>query len=138
MKVKFKLDAGAFVPTKAHKQDAGFDVFARDSKIIRAGCSEIFDTGVHIYIPDGYAGLLCSKSGLNIKHGLTSEGVIDAGYVGSVCVKLYNNSDESYEVKCGDKISQLLIIPIIDAELEQTDEVPDTERGSAGFGSSGR
>ena len=85
-----------------------------------------------------YVGFLKSKSGLNVKHGLTSEGVIDAGYTGSIVVKLYNNKDRDYQMKKGDKISQLVILPIITPDLELVDSLDDTDRGDNGFGSSGR
>lgn len=79
-----------------------------------------------------------SKSGLNVKHGITSEGVIDAGYTGSIVVKLYNNSGFDYTVNAGDKISQIVLLPIFTPELEQVDKLEETERGAGGFGSSGK
>lgn len=136
--MKIKLDAGAIMPTRAHKTDAGLDIYARNAQTIPARGSRAFDTGVHAEIPQGYTGFLKSKSGLNVKHGLTSEGVIDCGYTGSIVVKLYNNSDEDYEVKAGDKISQLVILPIDTPELELVTELNETDRGAGGFGSSGR
>lgn len=98
-KMKIVLDNGAFKPYKAHPEDAGFDLMARECRIVPAQGSAIFDTGVHIEIPQGFAGFLKSKSGLNVKRGITSEGVIDAGYTGSICVKLYNNAQIPYLVK---------------------------------------
>lgn len=134
-----KLDEGARMPNRAHSTDAGLDIFSRETKTVPARGSRTFDTGVHILIPHGLVGFLKSKSGLNVKHGITSEGVIDAGYTGSICVKLYNNSDEDYTVQKGDKISQLVIMPIAhDFELEQVESLEETERGSGGFGSTGR
>lgn len=137
-KMKIVLDDGAFIPYKAHPEDAGFDLMAREGQIVPAHGSAIFDTGVHIEIPSGYVGFLKSKSGLNVKHGITSEGVIDAGYTGSVCVKLYNNTRIPYMVEKGDKISQLVILPIYRDELEVVDSLDETARGNNGFGSSGR
>lgn len=136
--LKCKLDKGAIMPTRAHPSDAGLDIYSREKIIVPANWCGIFDTGVHIAIPDGFVGMLKSKSGLNVKHGITSEGVIDAGYTGSICVKLYNNSDTDYIVNKGDKISQLVILPIIRPELELVDSLEDTERGENGFGSTGR
>lgn len=79
--MKVLLDSGAIMPHRAHHTDAGMDLFSREEKIIPAnGGSETFDTGVHLEIPAGYVGFLKSKSGLNVKYGITSEGVIDAGY----------------------------------------------------------
>ena len=132
------------MPEKAHPDDAGFDLRAREKQIVPARESAIFDTGVHIEIPSGFVGFLKSKSGLNVKHGITSEGVIDAGYTGSIVAKLYNNSGYDYEVNKGDKITQLVILPILWAyDLELADTVEElyggsTDRGANGFGSSGR
>lgn len=144
--MKIKLDEGAKMPTKAYNTDAGFDIYSREDKIVPARGSAIFDTGVHIDLPKFQicdqvlltAGVLASKSGLNVKHNITSEGIIDISYTGSIVVKLYNHGDTDYEVKKGDKISQLLIVPIVPVELELVDELKGGERGNNGFGSSGR
>lgn len=136
--VKVMLDEGAKMPTKAHETDAGFDLYARESKIIYAHSSAVFDTGVHIELPPKSVGFLKSKSGLNVKHGITSDGVIDVGYTGSIRVKLYNNSGVMYPINEGDKITQLVILPILTPTLEITDSFEATERGDNGFGSSGR
>jgi len=139
-KIKVKLEAGAFAPVRAHKEDAGLDLLCPESQaqIVPARESAIFDTGVCVQIPEGFVGFLKSKSGLNVKNGITGEGVIDAGYTGSIRVKLYNNSGYDYEIKKGDKISQLVILPIITPEIELVEELEETERGENGFGSSGR
>ena len=89
--MKIVLDKGAIMPTRAYETDAGLDLYARETKIICPGDSEVFDTGVHIELPKGTVGMLKSKSGLNVKHNLTNEGVIDVGYTGSIRVKLYNH-----------------------------------------------
>ena len=121
--MRIKLDEGAVMPTRAYPTDAGLDIYARETQIVPAKESAIFDTGVHIELPAGTAGMLKSKSGLNVKHGLTSEGVIDVGYSGSICVKLYNHSGYDYKVNKGDKISQLVIVPIFTPTLELVDEL---------------
>ena len=127
------------MPTKAHITDAGYDLYAKESQIVPAKESAIFDTGVHIELPIGTVGMLKSKSGLNVKHGITSDGVIDVGYTGSIVVKLYNNSGIDYKVKAGDKITQLVILPLaVVGELELVESFSETERGNNGFGSSGR
>ena len=136
--IRVKLDDGAIMPTRAHKEDAGLDLYARDTQIVSAKESAKFDTGVHIELPVGTVGFLKSKSGLNVKHGITSEGVIDAGYTGSITVKLYNNSGFDYTVNAGDKISQLVILPIYTPVPVLVDELEETERGDGGFGSTGR
>lgn len=138
MKLKVMLDDGATMPTRAHETDAGLDLYSRENKWIHMRGSAIFDTGVHVQIPAGYVGILKSKSGLNVNHGLTSDGVIDSGYTGSIRVKLYNNSDTPYVINKGDKISQLVILPIETPLLQLVDEFESTERGDNGFGSSGR
>lgn len=136
--MKIKLDEGARMPTRAHETDAGLDLYAREDQIVPARGSAKFDTGVHIELPFGTVGMLKSKSGLNVRHGIVSEGVIDVGYTGSIVVKLYNHSDADYIVKAGDKISQLVILPIITPGLHFVDTLGDTDRGDNGFGSSGR
>lgn len=137
--MKIKLDDGSFCPTRAHEWDAGLDLYAMEEQIVPAKESAIFDTGVHIEIPRGYVGFLKSKSGLNVRHGITSEGVIDAGYTGSIVVKLYNNGGFDYKVERGDKISQLVLLPIITPEIELVEKLFGvTERGENGFGSTGR
>ena len=136
--MRIKLDEGAYLPTRAHPTDAGMDLYARETQIVPAKESAVFDTGVHIELPIGTVGMLKSKSGLNVKHGITSEGVIDVGYTGSIVAKLYNNSGFDYKVNEGDKITQLVIMPIITPSIELVDELDATDRGDKGFGSSGR
>ena len=135
--IKIKLDEGAKV-SRAYPTDAGLDLYAREDVIIEARESYVFDTGVHIEIPEGYMGLLFSKSGLNFNKDLTSEGVIDAHYSGSIKVKLYSNGCYDRRIKAGDKISQLIIVPIVTPEVVIVDEIAEEGRGNNGFGSSGR
>jgi dUTP pyrophosphatase len=136
--MKIQLDAGAIMPTRAYPTDAGLDLYARETQIVPAKESAVFDTGVHIELPHGTTGFLKSKSGLNVKYGIQSEGVIDVGYTGSIRVKLYNHSGYDYKVNAGDKISQLVILRIITPDLELVDELEARDRGNNGFGSSGR
>lgn len=135
--IQVKLDTGAKMPTRAHKMDAGLDLYSREEKIIPAFGWAVFDTGVHVKIPAGYMGLLFSKSGLNIKKGLTSEGIIDYDYTGSITVKLYNFSHSARKIEAGQKISQLIIVPCIFPEPVEVEEMGETERGDNGFGSTG-
>lgn len=136
--MKVKLDKNAFMPIRAHETDAGLDLRSPIYAIVPAWGSVRIDTGVHIELPKNTAGFLKSKSGLNVNHGITSEGVIDVGYTGSIAVKLYNHTDKDYVVQRGDKISQLVILPILTPQLEEVDELESTERGNGGFGSTGR
>ena len=135
--MKVMLDENAILPTRAHSTDAGLDLYAKETQVVPARGSAIFDTGVHIELPPNMAGVLVSRSGLNFKHGITSEGLIDTGYTGSIGVKLYNNSDNYYTVHKGDKISQLVIVPILTPTLEVVDSLEETGRGNNGFGSTG-
>lgn len=136
--MKIKLDPWAIMPTRAHDTDAGLDLYAPFGEYIPAEGSAIFNTGVHVQLPPNTAGMLKSKSGLNVHHDITSEGVIDVGYTGAIVVKLYNHGEIPYFVKKGDKISQLVIVPVVIPPLEIVDELEDTERGDGGFGSTGR
>lgn len=135
--MKTMLDKGAKMPTRAHDTDAGLDLYAMETQIVPAKESAVFDTGVHIELPSGTAGLLVSKSGLNVKHGITSTGLIDEGYTGSIKVKLYNHSGFDYRVEEGQKISQLVILRVEKPQIELVDALEDTERGDGGFGSTG-
>lgn len=136
--MKIKLDRGAFVPTRAHGTDAGADLRSPIDTIVPARGSRVIDTGVRIQLPHGYVGMLKSKSGMNIKHGITSEGVIDEGYTGAIKVKLYNHSDYPCVIVRGDKITQLVIVPCEYVKFELVDYLEDSERGSDGFGSTGK
>lgn len=136
--MKIKLDDGAYPPTRAHSTDAGLDLYAKEDGYIPARGSEVFCTGVHVELPRGTAGLLVSKSGLNVSHGLTSTGLIDEGYTGEIIVKLYNHSQIAHKIRRGDKISQLVLMPVLYEGVELTEELVKTERGDNGFGSTGR
>ena len=133
------VETGAYVPERAHKTDAGLDVRARYDRLVEAHGSALIHTGLHVELPHNTAGLLVTKSGLNVKHGITSTGLIDEGYTGEIIVKLYNNSDEDYLVRAGDRISQLVVIPVLYEDIHFRDSLDEnTERGGRGFGSSGR
>lgn len=137
-RIKVMLDPGAKMPTRAHDADAGYDLYSREDAVIFPNASGEFDTGVHMAIPHGFCGVLISKSGLNMKHSVQSDGLIDSDYTGSICVKLYNHGAKSVEIKKGQKISQIVILPIITPELDEVDRMEDTERGNGGFGSTGK
>lgn len=136
--MKIKLDSGAFLPDRAHGTDAGADLRSPVETVIPARGSCIIDTGVHIQLPHGYVGMLKSKSGLNVRHGITSEGVIDEGYTGQIKAKLYNHSGHPYGVMRGDKITQLVIVPCEYVDFDLVDDLEDSERGDGGFGSTGK
>lgn len=153
--MKIMLDEGAKCPTRAHENDAGLDLYARETiTIYPYGEAEYdaitrrsrklpnhasFDTGVHMEIPRGWYGKIESKSGLNVEYNIVScGGVVDCGYTGSIVVKLYNLGTEPYTFHKGDKIAQIVIQPYLAPELEIVDELGETERGQQGFGSSGK
>ena len=132
------LDNGAYMPSRGHKTDAGLDLRTPKAVTVPAYGSAVVNTGVHVALPRGFAGLLVSKSGLNVNHDITSTGLIDEGYTGSIVVKLYNNSPEDYWLAAGDKVTQLVVIPVACESLEQVSAFRPSERGDAGFGSTGR
>lgn len=136
--MKIMLDEGAKMPTRAHPWDAGLDLYAMEDGYIRCNQSRTFDTGTHIEIPEGCVGLVKSKSGLMCNHGIITDGTIDAHYTGTIKVCLFNHGGSKYEVKAGDKIAQLVIVPCLLPELELVDSLDETDRGDNGFGSTGR
>lgn len=131
--MEIMLDDGAKMPKKAHATDVGYDIFSPIDVVVPAHRSVFIDSGVHIQIPIDVAGVLISKSGLNVKHGITSTGLIDPDYTGSIGVKLYNNSGTDYKIAKGDKITQIMFIPYITAFFKVEDSLDDTERGDGGF-----
>ena len=147
MQIQFTLDKGAFKPTKAHATVAGFDLYAREDQQIGMN-NVIFDTGVHILIPAGYVGLVLPRSSMSAKGVICATGVIDAGYSGSIkiclrCQKWHFNTDlsldnDTLKVYAGERIAQIVIVPLPEIELQEVSELPKTDRGSNGFGSSGK
>lgn len=136
--MEIMLDDGAYMPSLGHKTDAGLDLRTPKAVTVPAYGSVAVDTGVHVALPHGCAGLLVSKSGLNVRHDITSTGLIDEGYTGSIVVKLYNHGGEDYEFEAGDKVTQLVVIPVVCEPLGQVSMFNATERGDNGFGSTGR
>ena len=136
--MRIVIDKNAFMPTRAYETDAGLDLYSPIDITVPARGSAIIDTGVHVQLPKGTAGMIKSKSGLNVKHNLTSEGVVDVGYTSSMVIKLYNHGDMDYQVRRGDKISQLVLVQIVTPHLMVVDKLDDSERGDNGFGSTGR
>ena len=136
--MKFTLDSGAFAPTRAHKTDAGLDLRSPICVKVPARGSALIDTGVHVELPNGTVGFLKSKSGLNVKNDITSDGVIDVGFTGTIKVKLYNHGTKSYQVLRGDKITQLVVVECHFPDIDVVDTLDKTDRGNKGFGSTGR
>ena len=136
--LRVRLDFGAYLPERAHDTDAGLDLRTPVDAYVRAGGSTVIDTGVHIQLPPGTVGMLKSKSGLNVKDGIVSEGVIDEGYTGTILVKLYNHGTEAKTFNRGDKVTQLVVLPVLYVSVEPVEELDGGDRGNNGFGSTGR
>lgn len=125
----------------AHDGDAGIDLRADGDYTVWTNARQLIGTGLSIALPEGYAAFVMPRSGLAVKHGVTvlnSPGVIDSGYRGEIKVPLYNSDQYTpFEVKKGDRIAQLVIMPVVRAELNRVDSLDITERGANGFGSTG-
>jgi len=138
-----RLDPDLPLPTYARAGDAGADLIARDDAVLPArGGRAMVPTGVAVAIPDGHAGLVLPRSGLALRHGVTvlnAPGLVDAGYRGELNVVLVNTDPvDDYVVHRGDRIAQLVIVVVEQVAVAVVDELPASERGSGGFGHSGR
>ena len=131
----------AVTPAYAHPGEAGADLTSTEALTLAPGERALVPTGVRIALPEGYAAFVVPRSGLAAKHGITivnSPGTVDAGYRGEIKVSLLNtDSKEAYDVAVGDRIAQLIIMPVIQATFEPVDELPESVRGEGGFGSTG-
>lgn len=133
-----KVDDPAFLPERAHLNDAGADLKSTEAVEIYPGEQKLIDTGVAVKVPEGYGGFVFNRSsqgkrGVSIPH---SVGVIDADYRGNIKIILKNNGDDIYRIAIGDKIGQLVIMPVLLVDF--VDAWNDTERGTGGFGSTGK
>lgn len=137
-RVKIQLSHGGIMPVRAHSTDAGADIFTPEGFRLAPHSSEIICTGVHVELPPFTVGMLKSKSGLNVKHDIIGEGVIDEGFSNEIRVKLYNMGDKPRIFRRGDKIIQLVIMPVLYPAFLEVDEITGGERGLAGIGSTGR
>jgi len=137
-----KLQDEAILPTRAHEGDAGLDLYACESAHIGPGERWSVGTGVGVAIPDGHAGLVLPRSGLARDHGISlvnSPGLIDSGYRGELRVLLLNNDPaETFRVEAGDRIAQLVLVPIALPTPVAVEALADSARATGGFGSSGR
>jgi dUTP pyrophosphatase len=128
-------------PGYAHPGDAGADLLAGESLTLAAGARALVPTGVSIALPDGYAAFVVPRSGLAAKHGITvlnAPGTVDAGYRGEIKVTLLNtDSADDYAIEKGDRIAQLVIVPVVRARFVEVDTLPESLRGEGGFGSTG-
>jgi dUTP pyrophosphatase len=135
LKIK-KIHPAANIPVYAHDGDAGLDLYAIEGGEIQPQGRAKFGTGIAVEIPTGYVGLIWDRSGLSTKKGLkTLGGVIDATYRGEIIVALANISNEPVQIMQGDKIAQILIQKVESVGVEVVDQLEDSERAKAGFGS---
>jgi len=136
-----KLDENATLPTRAHDNDAGLDLYAAESARLAPGARVSVGTGLAVQIPDGVGGLVLPRSGMALKHGVTlvnSPGLIDPGYRGEVRVLLLNTDPTlEFQISPGDRIAQLLLVPVAHANPLQAHALDESTRGQGGFGSSG-
>lgn len=137
-----RLDDGLALPERAHPGDAGLDLCSAVDVTIHAGQRAVVGTGIAVAIPEGYAGLVQPRSGLAARHGLAivnSPGLIDSGYRGEVKVIAINlDPSEPIKVARGDKVAQLVVYPVPDVVIREVAELPDSDRGEGGLGSTGR
>ncbi|BAS56721.1 deoxyuridine 5'-triphosphate nucleotidohydrolase Dut [Leptolyngbya boryana NIES-2135] len=140
-KVKLvKLVDSAKLPRYEHEDDSGLDLFALEEQDIPPGKTALIGTGIAIELPLGTEAQIRPRSGLALKHSITvlnTPGTVDAGYRGEIGVILINHGQESFKVLKHMKIAQMVIVPVIRAELEEVDRLSDTIRGAGGFGSTG-
>ena len=135
-----RLDPGLPLPGRAHPGDAGVDLYAAEAVALAPGERATVGTGVAVAIPEGYAGLVAPRSGLAQRHGLSivnAPGVVDAGYRGEIRVILVNHGSEVVTLARGDRVAQLLVVPVAGGDLLEVEELPSSERGEGGFGSTG-
>ena len=136
-----RLDPELPLPSYAHPGDAGLDLYAADSTVLQPGERALVPCGIAIAIPVGHVGLVHPRSGLAVDHGLTllnAPGTIDAGYRGELKVLLINHGSETVEVRHGERVAQLLLMPVAAVDVREVDRLDATVRGSGGFGSTGR
>ena len=138
MKVK-KLSEYAQLPQKAHAGDLGYDLFSNEGSAIFPGETKVIKTGIAIEFPAGYGGFIKDRSSVATKKGLfTVAGVIDNGYIGEICIALHNGTDSLIHVGPGEKIAQLVLIPTVNFDVIEVDELISADkRGIGGFGSTG-
>lgn len=125
--------------TKKHNSDAGLDIYSNEDITVYPSQSTLIHTNLYLEIPEGHVGLIWSRSGLSVKNKIeVGAGCIDSSYRGEVVVHLYNFSDKIYEIKKGDRIAQLLTVPINLGFYNKVEDLESTDRGEKGFGSSGK
>lgn len=133
-----RVASEAVLPTRAHADDAGLDLYGLDDVILEPSQGKVAKTGIAIALPAGHVGLVADRSSLAKKGVKTAGGIIDAGYRGEIHIVLWNLTKEPIHLKRGERIAQLLILPIITPAVNEVEALDETLRGTKGFGSSGR
>lgn len=128
----------AILPTRAHADDAGMDLYSLADTILQPQAGAMVRTGIAMAIPQGYVGLVADRSSMGKKGIKTMGGVIDAGYRGEVQVILWNLSSERVQINPGERIAQMLVLPVATPAVMEVTELDETARGAKGFGSSGK
>jgi len=137
LKVK-RLRPDALLPVRKRKGDAGLDLYTVEEIVLKPGDWAAVPTGIAVEIPEGHFGLVKDRSGLALKHGLHClAGVIDENYRGELKVVIINLGREEVKLEKGTRVAQLIVVPYLPVEVEEVEELSDTERGEKGFGSSG-
>lgn len=136
--IRFTLDPKAYAPERAHATDAGADLRAPVEVLVPPHDSALVNTGVHIELPMGTCGLLVSKSGLMVHNAITSTGLIDEGFTGEIIIRVFNDSPNWHTFHAGDKVSQVVVLPVCYPTYEYATEISGGERGDNGYGSTGR
>jgi len=132
------VDVLAQVPTKAHHNDAGFDLYSTVDIIIEPKQRKTVNTGITLQMPDNLAGLIWPRSGLSVKQGIdVLAGVVDSGYRGEIMVCLYNTSDNDVVIRTGDRVAQIIFQEVPHVIMEVHESLGSSQRGSNGFGSTG-
>jgi dUTP pyrophosphatase len=133
-----KVSPEAQIPTRAHADDAGMDLYSLEDVILKPGEGKLAKTGVAFAIPVGFVGMIADRSSLAKKGVKTAGGIIDSGYRGEVMVVLWNISRDEIRVNRGERVAQMLLLPIATPSIKEVSELSVTTRGDGGFGSTGR
>lgn len=137
--IYYSLDDGAAQPRQAYKDDAGMDLALKHDLTVPVGAHRVGDTGVHVAVPRGHVGMVFVRSSTGIKRHLVlsnGTGIIDSGYRGPIKVSLHNTGNETQHITAGDYIAQLVVVPIATNNIAEVPQLPHSERGTNGIGSS--
>lgn len=139
MRIK-KITGTAIIPKRAHHDDAGLDLAAKETVTVSVGARVTIGTGIAVALPEGTVGLVYPRSGLASRHGLTlvnAVGVVDSGYRGEIMLAIINHGHRPFTIEAGMRVAQMIITPYLAPEIEIVDQLDDTARGTGGLGSTG-